>query len=192
MPVWRVTMEGTIYDQRCQNVLHFQADNEPVNSEQLLATELVNNFFPQLQSLQNNNWFWRRLGIQVVSDQVHPVVVIDIQPIQGILAGTGAHPSIAGLFSIRTSTPGRIGRGRFYMPGVHNASIANGRVEANAMVQYIGTANAITARYKFNGPSAFKMCVCPRSNPNDFKLMANVLARSTFGLQRRRNIGVGV
>jgi hypothetical protein len=191
MGLWRATISGTFYDQVCQNVLHFHAADAP-NQGEALTIELRDHWMIEMQSCQNQNFSWRRIAVQDITTSGNPVLVTDIAPIAGILTGAGAHPSLAVVFSLRTAIPTKAGRGRFYMPGVHGQSILNGRVEPNAQIVFNGAATNLLARYGPSASSAFSLKVVPRSDPSAHKQVINILARGVFGIQRKRNIGVGI
>ena len=77
------------------------------------------------------------------------------------------------------------------MFGVHQDSVLNGQVQSSALGAYQTAANNIVARYTAGGSGPIQFGVCPRSNPADFKTVTAIVARPVFGVQRRRNIGVG-
>ena len=95
--------------------------------------------------------------------------------------------------SIRANCAGRACRGRIYVPGVHKESEAFGRVESNAQVAYQQVADLIKNRFILGGNDykGIELVIAPRNNPDNFKKVAQVIPRQTFGIQRRRNIGVG-
>jgi hypothetical protein len=162
------------------------------NDEHNLIVELTNNWLNQFQFCQNVSFSWVSISVQVKSDNVHPVVVESVGPINGILTGGGTVPFCAAVFKLHTSSPGRHGRGRIMMPGVHGQSIANGAVEANAQIVYNGCATAIFNRYKLSGPSSWKLVVFDRTTQTGFLHITSIEARNTFGCVARRKIGRGV
>jgi len=188
MPVFRCIPKAIVLGQQCQMVLHFLT-GAGVNLEAFVNNELQVNFFPILRNLQNNGCAYASLSVQQVTDPVQPAQVFSMLGTNGALSGAIAPSFIAGLFSIRTAMPGRHGHGRFYMFGVHQDSISNG---VNiALAAYQGAANNIVTRYKVGGTGPIVLGVCPRANPADFKSVSAIIARSVWGVQRRRNIGVG-
>ncbi len=190
MSIIRVVISATILGQKVQNVLHFNNPDGALNNL-AVKDELVGNFIPVLQNLQNNGLSYASLSVQ----QLTPLQPIEVFSITGAgtgsLAGAPAHPSLCGLFSIRTGTAGRRGHGRFYMFGVHGDSVSNGVVQSGAFGAYVNAATTLTGRYNATGTRPLQLGVCSRANPDDFKVMTALIARPTFGIQRRRNIGVG-
>src|SRR6187549_1948016 len=172
MGIVRVVMTATFLGQRCQNVLHFlNPDGALTHLE--ISEELKPNFITQLRNVQNNQCSWTQISVQNVG------------------TGAGAVPAICPVVSIRTGTAGRHGHGRFYIMGLHAESIANGTFQTDALAAYQTYVNNIKNRYKSGGTGPITMVVCPRSDPMSYHVMTDLIVRSIFGIQRRRNIGVG-
>lgn len=190
MPVFRCIPTAIVLGQRCQMVLHFLT-GAGTNLEAFVSNELITNFFPSLRNLQNNGCAYSSLSVQQVTAPIQPAQVFSMLGTSGSLSGAIAPSVLCGLFSIRTATSGRKGHGRFYMFGVHQDSVLNGVVQSGALAAYQNAANAIVNRYKVGGTGPIVLGVCPRSNPADFKSVTSIIARPVFGIQRRRNIGVG-
>jgi len=191
MSVWRATLTGTMYNQKMQNVLHFnnQDNAMPVAT---MAQHLRNEFILDLRTIQNVNFSWNSIQLQELVLNPAPPYVEALTNMPGGLAGLGAPPFVCGLFSIRTGIGGRSGRGRFYMGGVHQESVSNGQLHPNALLAYQDVANFIKNRFKVGGSIAMTMVVCNRDIPPSQAGMINIVARSQFGVQRRRNINVGI
>jgi len=188
MPLWRVVPKGVIFSQVCQNVLHFARDASGLTTAQI-RDELISGWFPILRNLQNNNFAWTQVSIQQILPTLQPPDVYALSNQAGSLSGTAAVPVIAGLFSLRTAAAGRTGHGRFYMPGVHQDSVLNG---ANGAVgTYQTRANDLMNRYGHLGSGPFEIVVTSRTQPSNYKSVTAIIVRPTWGVQRRRNIGVG-
>jgi hypothetical protein len=190
MSTMRITLAGTIFDQRCVNVLHFNNPDGGLSHVQIRDV-LIAQWLFHVRDIQNVNFVWRDMTVQKVDGTPDTPTVFPLSDQQGALTGTAAHPSLAALFSVRTAFAGRKGRGRFYVPGVHQESVLNGRVHPNAVIAYNTVANDLVARFGASGSQAIKLVVCPRIDPTDIHTCVTILARSVFGIQRRRNIGVG-
>jgi len=186
----RITLSGTILGQKCQNVIHVNNPDGALNNT-AIKNEINSNFVTPLRNVQNAGALWTQMAIADADPASGVPEEIFIIGGAGSLAGAPALPFVAGVFSIRTGTGGRHGHGRFYLWGVHGASIANGAFETNAYNSYVTNANGITARFKTGGTGPLTMGVMPRGQPENFIPMTNLVVRSIFGVQRRRNYGVG-
>jgi len=190
MGIVRVVMTATFLGQRCQNVLHFlNPDGALTHLE--ISEELKPNFITQLRNVQNNQCSWTQISVQNVGTGAGPADVYSITGAAGSLSGAGAVPAICPVVSIRTGTAGRHGHGRFYIMGLHAESIANGTFQTDALAAYQTYVNNIKNRYKSGGTGPITMVVCPRSDPMSYHVMTDLIVRPIFGIQRRRNIGVG-
>jgi len=190
MRVFRVVITGIVLAQRCQNVLHF-IDNSDSKTEDNVKDEINANFRNQLTNLQNFNMNYSDMSVQIIHPAIQPMVLYPLTGQHGALSGAPAPPVLCALFSIRTATAGRHGHGRFYMFGVHGESVLNGIVEPGAYSAYQTAAANLTNRFKSGGTGPIQLAVVPRNNPSAAKPCTAIVVRQQFGIQRRRNIGVG-
>jgi len=170
--------------------LHF-ATGSGTFTETDVYNEFTANWMAPLRNLQNNGLSYTELAVQRIDPPVGALIQFPIVGTNGVLSGAAAPPVLCGLFSIRTAASGRSGHGRFYMFGVHGESVANGVVESGAYAAYQGVAVNLTNRFKQGGTGPMVLVVLPRTNPTNYKAMVSVVVRRQFGIQRRRNIGVG-
>lgn len=190
MSTMRVILSGVILAQRCQNVLHFWNPDDTQTHDNI-RDELIANWLPIVRNVQNANWRWTEISVQRVSGTPDIATVYPLSGNAGSLSGAPAVTVIAILFSIRTAVPGRHGHGRFYLPGVHGESVSNSVPESGALSAFQGAANALVARYGASGTGPINLVVVPRATPSDTHFCTAIVVRPTFGVQRRRNIGVG-
>jgi hypothetical protein len=191
MAIMRVTFTGTYLGQRCQNVLHFLNPDGALTDVEI-REELLGNFVIPLRSLQNNQATWTVMQVQRVDGTPTVPSVFALSGHVGSLSGDGAPSFLAALVRIVTGVSGRHGHGRFYIWGVHGASVANGVFQSGALSAYGTTMATMTNRFKLGGGTGpIQMGVAPRSTPTDFIGMSSLVVPSIFGVQRRRNIGVG-
>lgn len=190
MSVVRVVMSATILGQVVQNVLHFNNPDGALTYQQI-RDELVPNWTAVLNSALNNGLVWREYKIQTVSPAGAAAEIFVLSGIQGSLVGAPAPPVLCPLVRIRTGVAGRSGHGRFYIFGLHQDSVQNGVFQTDALNFYKVQVAQLQTRYKTGGTGPIQLVVCPRSDPSDFKLMTSLQVQQVFGVQRRRNIGVG-
>jgi hypothetical protein len=191
MSIHRIIVTATYLNQRAQNVLHFQIPDGSMTDAQI-TDEIKTNWVTQLKALQNSLLLYQTISTQRISGTVTVPSVLSIVGYTGDLVGPGYHPCIAGIFSIRTATAGRHGRGRFYLGGIHGATVLNGIYETNAFAAFNTKAGLLQSRYKSGGTGPMTLGVMPPKQPGSFTAMSELRVMPTFGIQRRRNIGVGV
>jgi hypothetical protein len=102
------------------------------------------------------------------------------------------HPSVCILVSVRTGVGGPHGHGRFYLPGLHYDWVENGQLRVDIVDYVQGFMNNLVGKFKSGGTRPITLGVSPRSSPVDFLSMTNLIVRRVCGIQRRRNIGVGI
>ena len=190
MAIWKVVNSALILGQRVQNVIHF-ATGPGTFTEEDVYNEFTANWMGVLRNLQNNNLSYTEVAVQRIDPPAGPLILFPITGTNGSLSGAPAPPVLCGLFSIRTAASCRGGHGRFYMFGVHGESVADGVVQSGAYAAYQGAAVNLTNRFKQGGTGPMILVVLPRNNVTNYKSMTSVVVRRTFGIQRRRNIGVG-
>jgi hypothetical protein len=179
-----------MYNQVCQNRLHFDNPDGGLTDAQI-CDEINTFWLPIIRALQNVGFAYTSISSQNVSTAGNMPFVLSIAGTTGTLSGAGAHPSIAGLFTIRTALATRRGRGRFYMPGVHGESVSNGL--NGALGAYATQAGILTTRYNFDtGTRPIFLGVYEGGIGGVWHGMTQLIARQTFGIQRKRNINVGV
>jgi hypothetical protein len=192
--VYKATISSIYMAQLTQNVMNFKSETGAGGTATGLSTHLRDNWVENIRFLQNQNLSYTVISVQEMLPTPLTPIVLDISAKVGTLAGTGYHPSIAGLFAFQTFDPSRRGRGRFYMGGVHAASVGtNGLVQSGALGSYVATALILKGFYSSGGSSIYKLCVGPRTyaSDGDYQVTQTILARNYFGIQRKRNINVG-
>jgi hypothetical protein len=192
--VYKVTISSIYLAQLTQNVMNFSSATGAGGTATGLATDLSNNWVENMRFLQNQNLSYTIISAQEMLPVPLVPIVLDISTKVGTLAGNGYHPSIAAIFAFLTFDPSRRGRGRYYMGGVHAASVGtNGLVQSTALGQYVATATILKNRYSDGGSSIYRLCVGPRTynDVNNYQATQTILARNYFGIQRKRNINVG-
>lgn len=189
MSVYRVTFTGKLLEQRLQNVVHFADTRAFPMTENDVIDNLLAGWLPVLRNLQNNNFQTIAVKVQIISPAIQIPVERAVVNQAGSLAGDPAPLFVSALFSIRTATPGRSGRGRFYMAGVHGPSMVAGK--NGAMSSYIPRQVDLQNQYCHPGEAVFRLGIAPRNNPGAFKDATQIIIRDIWGVQRRRNIGVG-
>lgn len=191
MGLWKVVISGTFFSNLCQNVLYFEKRNGTQGTEVELKNELQTNWIPIFQQLQNNAFLYTTLSVQDLGPPAKPAVIFSLVGMAGALSGAPAHSVLAGLFSLRTNVGGRKGHGRFYMPGVHGQSVLNNVLQPGAFNQYVASAVSLSARYGEPGSGPYRLILRSHGPEHTETRVTDIVVRQTFGIQRRRNTGVG-
>jgi hypothetical protein len=190
MAIMRLVFTGTILGQLVQNVVHFDNIDGALTHDDI-KTEMLAGWIPILRNIQNANLSWTALSVQRIQSPPDIATLYPLSGQVGSLSGAPAPTVLCGLFSIRSATPGRHGHGRFYLFGVHGESVLNSIVQSGALAAYQNAANNLIGRYGVSGSTGLRLGVCPRNDPTNFHPATAIVVRPTFGIQRRRNIGVG-
>lgn len=194
MPLFHAVIRGIIFQQRCENVIHFI--NTSGGSAIDCAVKIRDVWCPTVQNLQNQNFSWFEVTVKMLDEGsstwgVPEILTFANQP--GVLQGAAAHPSLAFIFSLRRACSGRHCRGRIYLPGVHGESVSQGRVEAGALTTANQVKGLMLDRFyrAGNAFTGYSLAVAERTSPYAADFVEQITVRATFGIQRRRNIGVG-
>lgn len=194
MSLYRAVVRGTIFNQLCENVIHFQ--DEGSGSAIDLAVVLRDVWCPTVRNLQNANFGWFFVSVSKKPDgsntwEAPEQLTFPSQP--GSLSGAGAHPSLAWIFSLRRACAGRHCRGRIYLPGVHGESVVNGQAQDGAFTAANVVKGLMLDRFYRSGNSftGYSLSVAERKSPYAHDYVEQIIVRRTFGIQRRRNINVG-
>ena len=193
MTIYRVTVSGLYHQQNIQNVFNWKYTGGAIPSETALMTDLRANWLENLRFLQNIEFNYTGLSAQQMLPQVRNPVALVVNDKPGTLAGTGYHCAIAAIFSFKTLNPTRKGRGRYFMGGVHAASVDHSLMQSGAFNQYVATAAILTARYCAGTNSGWTLQVGPRTYQSeaDYKDVQQIIPKNYFGLIHSRNVNVG-
>jgi len=192
MTIERVTLYSISLGQHYQNVLHF-LNPDGATSHFNISEELKPNWISVIRNVQNNQLTWYQIDVQRVDIAGQPIDRFPMDAAAGSLSGNIAPAVLCPLVSIRTGVGGRTGHGRVYMPGLHGASVANGGWESGALAAWAAKVALLQARYKSGGTAPITLGVYPRNvhDSTAFKSATSLVLQNIFGVQRRRNIGVG-
>lgn len=196
MPVVRVTFTGLSWGTiNCQNVVAFSYGAASGLTSATVAAELRDNWCTLLAAGQGFNFGWRNISVYQVGSGLSPTnlpIVINGQDGVSPLDGTQV---ICMKFRILTATGGRKGRGRIYLPGYRQAYWSVGQMTATGITNMTARINAIKTRYvgEATATSPLVLGVLPRGDdPTQFKMSTDLTLSLTPGIQRRRNLGIGI
>jgi len=176
-----------------QNVLHFENPDGSLTNEEM-RDDILGHWMPICRNRQNANGRWSKITISEIGGTPgDPFVHLIPSPGQaGSMDGPPEHPSLTALFSTRTGVGGRHGHGRIYMPGFHGGWVENGLMRSDILPLMQTVANNLSGWYSLTGAGPLVLKVVPRAHPVDALSVTSIVVKSVMGIQRRRNIGVGM
>lgn len=194
MAVFRCTITATAYNQiSVQNVVHFSWTDFAGPLSQV-TTELVNGWITILRATQTNSIIYRNVSVYEVGTGVTPTnLPMNLQG-QDLGDPNASMPVLAVKLRIRTGIAGRTGRGRIYVFGIRQAHWSFGQLTAAGITTWQGRVDALKQRYIGpNQTGPMNLGVMNRSDdPSAFKLADELTLSTIPGIQRRRNLGVGI
>ena len=192
MSIMRVTMTATYLGQKLQNVMHFNNPDDALTHTQV-KDAFQAGYFANIKNVLNAGFVETEVRVQKVDGTPDTPSVFPIAGQAGSLSGGGAPSFVAGLIRIKTASSGRHGHGRIYQGGVHGESLLNGVFQADAWAAWQTYVANIQNYFKVGGSGPMTMCVVKRGaiTTSDAYLMTALVVPQIFGVQRRRNIGVG-
>jgi hypothetical protein len=195
MGIYRVTFTGNWQNIiTCQNVVHFADRSEfPLTHTQVMV-ELRDNWLAIMATRQTNKYGWRNITIQTVGSGANPSSF----PI--VVNGADGVDNIGGTMvtnlklRINTDFAGKKGKGRIYMPALRDQFWESGQIQASAIPQINTMVNALQARYQnVGGLGPLILGVHGRGpEASGFHACVTLTYSLIPGIQRRRNLGVGI
>jgi hypothetical protein len=199
MPVVKAVLQAVMNGTVNENVIHFFKDVVAwPNDGAALAADLRDNFIggangirTRLISLQR----WNLINVYNIDSVDSNPVALPVD-IVGALTGNGsqsfAHNCI--LIRKRSDAGGKRGRGRMYFSGLEPSVWSNGIMTSGQQTLWLAILVNLAGRYCDPNPiSGWTMVVAGKPPIGDgFHRVKRLELSSTPGVQRRRNIGVGI
>lgn len=191
----RVTISGVWYLQTFQNVLHFR-NLDGLLSPQAIANDVLTNWVNRFKQRQVSSLKYTNILVQ---NEDNP----NLAPFSLAIDVPGTHfnedrmPSFTCLVLKKlTERAGRHGRGRVYLAGPSTDDAQVG-IMTSSFIAGFKTVCLDPAKASYVGPghtSALDLCVREEAPDGTFVYhpLIDLQLRNTYGVQRRRNIGVGV
>jgi hypothetical protein len=194
MSLIRTIVTSLYLGQRIQNVMVFDKPDFITADLNTLCQTLRDQWVFRIKQQQNAGFAYQNITAQKIEAAPAPPFLLDILGNTGALAGNGYHPSVAMVYSFRTHLATKAGRGRIYIGGIHGESILNGQFHPTVAGSFALIATQLTSLFAEGGSNPFHLMVGPRASTDstDYKAVVQIIARPICGIQRRRNINVGV
>lgn len=197
--LFRVVITGVMFGAINQNVLHFTkaGGNWPTDGTALCA-DIRDNWLGGTNGVRQGLITLQRWTlIQAYNrDTIGDVPVGLSINVTGAKVGNGSQSFgfSSVLLRLRAAGGGKHGRGRVYLPGVDPSTFNSGVMSQTEIDAWTPRLAQLTARYLGSSPaSGFRLVVAPKSgtSPTTQDVVRIELA-TVPGVQRRRNLGVGV
>lgn len=190
----RVVISSLYLGQLCQNVLHF--DNpDGATQPQAIAQDVFDNWIMKVTIHTGSAVNYFNVLVQNLSNPNEAPFSLAVNRSGQSFAANTMGPFTCKVFKFLTARAGRHGRGRCFIPGIDAQHITLGQLNSG----YITNVNSqvitpIMARFGPGGTSNLNLCV--RENDGTdvgiFNPVISIQCRAQLGVQRRRNIGIGV
>lgn len=186
----RVTISGLRYNQVTQNVLHFEHQTE-VWDAGAIAVEILNNWIPQAIKFSGTQFSYRSILVQCVNDPTLPTFTLALNVAGTQFDDQRCQGYVTSVIKLATNTGGRHGRGRIFFAGPASDAFQFGFHQATFSSQAAGFLATLMARYGPGGSSNLRLGILNRATKT-LTPVTGMTLRPIPGVQRRRNIGIGV
>lgn len=185
--VYRLVIRGNCANEFWETVQHYQSHTAMASDPVTAASNLIAAFraspeadLAQLLAADN---FITGYTAKRVNNGGSPTVMLPITPVQGAVTGTSASSALAFLIISEYSYLGKFRTGRWFIPGIPEASLVGNSYTAGAITDVgslIGDNSTVAS-----GPDTFDWGVWSRSHTL-FSLPTYAHLSSKLGVQRRR------
>jgi len=192
--IYRVTFSGIYLGSVMQNVVHFEG-SEGTGSLATIAVDMRDNWAVTMRNAHCSGFAYTNIAVKNLSDPSEQTYNLPYAA-AGSGEPTPPHMVIAFILTLRGAAPGRRGRGRVYVAAPRGGWIANSVVTSAGLTSLQSLViNPISLRFVSPGnTSSLKLVIYHKNwaDGPDVTSVASISARQYLGVQRRRNINVGV
>lgn len=175
-----------------QNVFHF-LNPDGFLSNQQICLEIRDNWIAIVKNLAAASCVWTNIRSERIDQVVNPAAANLAVNIAGTGNSNTPHVCLAFIIRLQTAIAGRHGRGRIYFGAPRPDWIGSSLVLAAGITFINGTTiPALMARYGPTGNSGLTLGVHRKDDRQSLIQISGMSLATTLGIQRRRNIGVGV
>jgi hypothetical protein len=190
--VFRAVLTYFWLGQTMQNQMHFSGPSSDPAQMQVLAQSLADNWVAGIKFRQTRDVRYRLITVRLLESQFPPFnLSVSIDGLATV--NTANLPFTAVILRIRTAQIGRHGHGRVYIGGLPEAVTEGGFVGSSELGFYNQFIGAMMAAYGPGGSEPFRLGVTRKVSPSaNFLDAVSMDVSPTLGVQRRRNMGVGI
>jgi len=194
MSVWQVTVSGLMYSQVIQNVFAVSQSGSTLTELQVAA--LIDTWWVDVvRTAQVNDLVYNDVRVKLISPSAGPPQHLTINK-PGTLFGFNQSISfVAIILRLKTAVAGKRGRGRLYMVGYESGQNVQDGLGPNALNLWNAKVNILKTNFLGATPSSGLNIGVMKRTQTDFTNFigaVDIQLRQQFGVQRRRNAGVGI
>lgn len=191
--IHRITVIGTYFGQTFNNVVNMQETTGLLTPEEV-ADEFDTEWVFEMNRMVSQNVKWTGIRVQPLTAGP-PAPFNKTVAYQGQQSPAGTEFTfVAGVIKIFTAIGGRHGRGRVYIPGVGNNTTEQGVLRPDVLNLWkLTIIDPFVQKFNAaNGTSPLSLGVMGKSPSSPWHPMTSLQMRGLIGVQRRRNIGIGM
>jgi len=188
----RITLTGLYWGNTIQNVVHVLNADGTLDAAAIF-TEFTNNWINVVRAQQMTTFTWTSITEQRVDVTGIPPNSTSLSLAGQVAGSEGIQSVLAVIFSFRTGFAGRRGRGRIYIAGNRTDAVTGNVLNSGNLAAWVGVANTIKARFKSGGTGPLVLLVREHNATGSIgHPVTDIVVRNRWGVQRRRNTGVGI
>lgn len=194
MSIWEVNISGILLGQAHQNVLHFTDETFPTINAMTVATRIRDQWLDQIKTLHTSNLVYNTITVKDLQLPLVAPTTLAINIPGTIGSDSNMLPFASMVILKQTASSGRHGHGRYYVGGLPTVAYASGLLTAARITGFETMRTVLEPRWIGGSATAgLQMGVVDKSGGGVvFRALVRIVARSIVGVQRRRNIGVGI
>lgn len=189
--IFRVTTIAGMYGQQIQNVFHLTGPSADPAELSAIADSIAATWLFTLKGGVTASLVWNSVKVRLLESQFPPFVKTINVP--GAFGNDDQVSTVlAFIMRLRTSEIGRHGRGRLYIAGVLKGWTTNGLVTDAIITAWNNRFATLMGAYGPGGSTNYRLVLCPSKPPFATRAVTSIQLAPTLGVQRRRNIGIGI
>jgi hypothetical protein len=192
MPIFRVTDNQIMWSQTVQNVLHFRAETGGPITRQDLSNHFEAHWIGNIKGMQTASITHVKISVRELDDPAPPFErTINLPGTQGGI-DHGLLTVTAEVLRLRSSFTGPHSRGRIYVAGCPNGSYFDGIMTGTRLGLWAPKLADIASFYLPGATSPYRLVISPRTTPASHLDVSSLVMATLVGVQKRRQIGVGI
>lgn len=191
MSTLRITLSGLYLGSVMQNVIHFLNPGDALTLAQA-AADVRDNWADKMRNAHASGFVYTNIAVKNLSD-----LTVQTFNLPYAAAGVGEpsapHMVLAILITLRCSAAGRRGRGRVYVAAPRSGWVSNSQMTGAGMsFMQANVIDPITTRFVGAGRTSNLELQVYHADTDSSSNVVSLTLRQYLGVQRRRNINVGI
>jgi len=189
---FRVTVSGRLLGQVMQNVFYVDG-GEGAWTHTSVKDYVLTWFVNQLKAVQVNTFNWETIEVRDFGPGPDTISTFTLGQIPGTMNTSGILTVGAFIIQKRTGIVGRENRGRIYMPGPSATHTSNNLINATGIAAFAPILTTFRTQWAAPGTSTKLQMMIVGKGPTPHTVhVTDFLLAPGIGIQRRRNINVGI